>query len=76
MLMMKLENIDGIEIDVNLEAVCSIHPVDKNRDKKGKPGYKPIWDKETCALAMNNGVVLHVKKSVVSIRTAMSSYKR
>lgn len=74
MLIMTMENIDGINIDVVLSNVCSIHPVDKNRAKREKPGYKPDWDKETCGLAMNNGVVLHVKKPITAIRSAIAGY--
>lgn len=75
MLLLAVENIDGIFIDVNLEQVCFINPVDLNRQNKNKPDYKPKWDKDTCGLVMTNGIVLHVKKSASSVRQAMMNYR-
>lgn len=65
---------DGITVSVNLELVCFINPVDLNRAKKDKPGYKPQICEETCGLAMANGIVLHVEKPAKSIRAAMAGY--
>lgn len=59
---------DGVELEVNLSQVCFVGPV--NTAKKGE---KPIWDDKTCVLAMTNGVVLHVRKSLASIKQAMKN---